>query len=214
MNRQSGNVGVYAIDGNTGALSLRATPHWGCRPPTGACPIGTLRVRHELRVPHGMYQTPSTVSAFVVSGEASTPISGAPFEPALVRSRLSCILPRGSPMSRIGSNGISAYLDRLYTGVLTANVPGSPSFSWGRPLLHGDGSAGRFIYVPNTSGNSVSAYSVDQVTGSLTPVPGSPFAAGGSAQSATVDPSAVSSMSQTPDHRTFPVTGSMRLQAR
>ncbi len=38
--------------------------------------------------------------------------------------------------------------------------------------------SGSFLYVPNTVSNDVSAYSINSMTGALTPMPGSPFPAG------------------------------------
>jgi 6-phosphogluconolactonase (cycloisomerase 2 family) len=39
-------------------------------------------------------------------------------------------------------------------------------------------STGEFVYVVNFNSNNVSAYTIDASTGALTPVVGSPFAAG------------------------------------
>jgi 6-phosphogluconolactonase len=47
----------------------------------------------------------------------------------------------------------------------------------------------QFVYVANESSNNVSAYSIG-ANGALTPVPGSPFAAGTQPQSVAVDPTA------------------------
>lgn len=48
---------------------------------------------------------------------------------------------------------------------------------------------GKFLYVPNTGSNDVSAYSIDATTGALTTVSGAPFAAGNSPLEVTRDPS-------------------------
>ena len=47
---------------------------------------------------------------------------------------------------------------------------------------------GKFLYVPNTVSNSVSAYSIDAATGALTAVAGAPYPSGGSPTSLTPDP--------------------------
>lgn len=57
----------------------------------------------------------------------------------------------------------------------------------------GDGAAGmavtgRFAYVVNIYSGDVSAYTIDAVSGRLTPVAGSPFGASGQPESLTVDP--------------------------
>ena len=46
----------------------------------------------------------------------------------------------------------------------------------------------QFVYVANRDSNTVSAYRIDATTGALTPVAGSPFAAGGAPVSVTVNP--------------------------
>src|SRR2546426_7615593 len=43
--------------------------------------------------------------------------------------------------------------------------------------VHEGGTAG-FVYVANRLSNNVSGYAIDAATGSLVPIPGSPFAAG------------------------------------
>src|SRR5262249_62417919 len=64
-------------------------------------------------------------------------------------------------------------------------------------LLTGSGAAqtAGFVYVANcgipcdgAQPGSVSAYTINNATGALTPVDGSPFAAGAGSQSVTVDP--------------------------
>ena len=45
------------------------------------------------------------------------------------------------------------------------------------------------VYASSGAGNDVHGYSVDQTTGALTPLPGSPYAAGARPQFVTVDPS-------------------------
>src|SRR5438445_382097 len=47
----------------------------------------------------------------------------------------------------------------------------------------------KFAYVANNTGNNVSAYTIDATTGALTPISGSPFAAGLAPHGVAVDPS-------------------------
>jgi 6-phosphogluconolactonase (cycloisomerase 2 family) len=49
---------------------------------------------------------------------------------------------------------------------------------------------GKFVYVPNSDSNDVSAYSIDATTGALTEIAGSPFAADQAPALATADPAA------------------------
>src|SRR6266436_4163981 len=48
--------------------------------------------------------------------------------------------------------------------------------------------SGSFAYVTNTGSDNISAYAIDPSAGTLTPVPGSPFASGGVPVFLTVDP--------------------------
>jgi len=79
------------------------------------------------------------------------------------------------------------------TGALTA-VSGSPYAVGTNPLTSADPSQivvdtfGKFVFATLTATNQVAAFSIDQSSGALTPVPGSPFAAGnGPIGMATVD---------------------------
>jgi 6-phosphogluconolactonase (cycloisomerase 2 family) len=49
--------------------------------------------------------------------------------------------------------------------------------------------SGRFAYVANRAANGISAFCVDATSGALTPVGGSPFAAGSEPGSVAIDPS-------------------------
>jgi 6-phosphogluconolactonase (cycloisomerase 2 family) len=46
---------------------------------------------------------------------------------------------------------------------------------------------GKFLYVVNQTSNNISGYTTDPMAGTLTPIPGSPFLAGVSPVSVTVD---------------------------
>jgi len=82
-------------------------------------------------------------------------------------------------------NNISAF-SASATGVLTP-VPGAPFATGGNGAGGGNFGSNRittavvknFLFAGNSGSNNVSAFSVDPVTGVLTPVPGSPFATGG-----------------------------------
>jgi 6-phosphogluconolactonase (cycloisomerase 2 family) len=89
-----------------------------------------------------------------------------------------------------GTSNVSVFSLDATTGALT-EVPGSP-FPSGQqpgpvaidpPTLAGPGPApsGKFVFVGDTGGNSLSAYAIDSA-GSLTPVPGTPISLGDNAQ--------------------------------
>jgi 6-phosphogluconolactonase (cycloisomerase 2 family) len=93
-----------------------------------------------------------------------------------------------------GVASVSAYTIDLNTGALTPVLPGSP-FPTG--LSEGGGGmtvdpSGRFLYLANSlNGNYYSpvllGFSINQNTGALTPLPGSPYQGGG-ADSVATDP--------------------------
>jgi 6-phosphogluconolactonase len=89
------------------------------------------------------------------------------------------------------SNDVSGYEINAATGRLTP-IEGSP-FNTGKshPTSVSVDPAGRFLYVTNKNaeGNDVAGFSIDRATGRLTPVPGSPFAAGSEPSSIAIDPS-------------------------
>ncbi len=95
-----------------------------------------------------------------------------------------------------GTNNVAVFSLDATTGALT-EVPGSP-FASGQqpgpvaidpPVLAGTAPSGKFVFVGDTGGNSLSAYTIDSA-GSLTPVSGTPIPLGDNAQpsSIAVDP--------------------------
>jgi 6-phosphogluconolactonase (cycloisomerase 2 family) len=79
-------------------------------------------------------------------------------------------------------NTVSAYTIDATTGALTPIV-GSPFAAGLDPVSVSVDPTGRFVFVVDAGSNTasdgaVSAYSINTTTGALTPVPGSPFAAG------------------------------------
>jgi 6-phosphogluconolactonase len=79
--------------------------------------------------------------------------------------------------------GIRAFTIDAITGALAA-VPGSPFAFPGQTVANSlsfgiaTDPFGNFVYANLNATNQVAAFSVDQTTGALSPVPGSPFAAG------------------------------------
>jgi 6-phosphogluconolactonase (cycloisomerase 2 family) len=92
-----------------------------------------------------------------------------------------------------GTNNVAVFSLDATTGALT-EVPGSP-FASGQqpgpvaidpPVLAGTGApSGKFVFVGDTGGNSLSAYAIDSA-GSLTPVPGTPIPLGANAQPSSI----------------------------
>ena len=97
-------------------------------------------------------------------------------------------------MANGGSNDVSAYTINAKTGVLTqidadAGTGGIQNFPAGTaPASVGVDPSGKFAYVANNGANTVTAYTIDSVTGALTFVANT-AATGTFLQSVTVDPS-------------------------
>jgi 6-phosphogluconolactonase (cycloisomerase 2 family) len=93
-------------------------------------------------------------------------------------------LDRFAYVGNLDSKNLSAYrisenviAPGVNTGVLTT-VSGSPFATGTMPYSATvDGSA-RFLYVANSTANTVSAWLISPATGGLTPLSGSPYAAG------------------------------------
>jgi 6-phosphogluconolactonase (cycloisomerase 2 family) len=119
-------------------------------------------------------------------------IDGSPY-PAGAQPVSVTVEPTGqfAYVTNLFSNDISAYSIDGITGGLT-QIAGSP-FSLGSTEVNPRSVAvdplGQFAYVANEGSQNVSAFSIDGITGALTPIAGSPFLTGRSqAFSVAVDP--------------------------
>ena len=70
----------------------------------------------------------------------------------------------GSPTGDLGHSPIDPVIGPYGTGAIPHAIAVDPS--------------GKFVYVPNAGSNNISAFLVDTASGALSPIPGSPFAAG------------------------------------
>jgi 6-phosphogluconolactonase len=127
----------------------------------------------------------NNVSAYAIDRETGSlaPVPGSPFS---VQSQ-----PLGMAIDPLGhfvfvanaySDSVSVYAIDRATGSLT-EVSGSPFVTGLNPVAVGVDPSGRFVYVANfdvlpTNVSTVSGFTLDPTTGTLTPVPGSPFLAG------------------------------------
>jgi 6-phosphogluconolactonase len=94
-------------------------------------------------------------------------------------------------VSNNGTNNISAFKIDTSTGVLTA-VPGSPFATGGSGGLNGISLAvtpdGEFLYAGNGASNNISEFSIDDSSGALTALLGSPFPLGDTPDGIKVTP--------------------------
>jgi 6-phosphogluconolactonase len=92
--------------------------------------------------------------------------------------------PSGKYLLLTGNNvfgttgGISVYSLNASTGSLTL-ATGSPVQVRDDPAGVAVDASGKYVYVPNTADVTISAFTLDSVSGGLTPVSGSPFPSGG-----------------------------------
>jgi 6-phosphogluconolactonase (cycloisomerase 2 family) len=84
------------------------------------------------------------------------------------------VTPSGSfaMVTNPGSNSVSVF--RMSSGLLT-EVPGSPFSAGSVPEHIAISRDGRFVFVGNSNSDDVTVYQLDNATGKLAPVPGSPF---------------------------------------
>ncbi|HKD78220.1 MAG TPA: beta-propeller fold lactonase family protein [Candidatus Angelobacter sp.] len=145
---------------------------WGCSMKSNSTPGQTASFAFVSNSGSG------TVSAFAVSttGNLSV-VSGSPF-PAAGGAEFMAFdsVHKLLFVSNQQANTVSAFSVNTGTGMLTA-VPGSPFATGARPTGVVVDSMGRFVFVANQAANSIAVFSIG-ANGVLTPVAGSPFAAG------------------------------------
>ena len=188
-NFSTNNVSGYAISKASGALTPLASPA-----SAGTAPVA-IAVDPTGRFVYTANQGSNDTSGFTVDPMtgALTGIAGSPFSVGLGPSAVT-IDPAGRYV--FVANGSTANISVLgitaTDGVLSA-VLGSPFAAGTFPRGLAIDPSGKFLYVANSSssmstGNYVLGFSID-LSGGLTPVPGSPFAAGLNPVSVAVEPS-------------------------
>lgn len=193
-NGGSSNISGFSIDAASGALtSIAGSPF-----PAGNVPY-SVTVDPSGKFAYVANQGDGSVSAFAINttSGALTTVSGSPFAAGSFPQSVTV-----DPSDRFvyvtngNAGNVSAYTINAASGALTA-VVGSP-FAAGNspyavtvyaPKFGYNAAANAFAYVANGGSNDISAYTIDGVSGALTPVSGSPFAAGNGPRSITVDPS-------------------------
>ena len=194
-NSASGTISAYRVDATTGAL----TPVAGSPFPDEWSPVSvTVNPAGTFAYAANSFGNtgPGTVSAYRINARtgALMPVAGSPFAAGIGPASVT-VNPAGTfaYVANYGSNTVSAYRINAATGALTP-VAGSPFAAGVGPESFTVNSAGTFAYAANvnvvgsTATGTVSAYRIDVKTGALSPVAGSPFAAGAGTVSVTVNP--------------------------
>ena len=169
----TGSVSAFSIDASAGSLTaLGGSPF-----PSGWNTQGLAWTRS----PYSSYgpflymaNYNPTLTGFSIAATGSlTAIAGSPFPAPSGESAWasvvdpSCRFAYFANYNNGGAGGVSAFrLDPL-DGHLVA-LPGSPFLAGNGPAAIAMDPAGQFLYVANSYGNSVSAYTISAITGALT----------------------------------------------
>jgi 6-phosphogluconolactonase len=190
-NAGDNTISVYSIDSTTGALTAVGTPV-----PTGTSPYA-IAARQDGQYVYVVNEISNNISVYAVnatSGEL-TAIPGSPFAAGTNPQALT-FDPSGAYLyvANKGSDTLSAYAVDAGTGALAPLSPAMYATGTGPSAVvdsNGESvsSEGGFVYVANTGGsNNISVFAITAGTGALTPVVGSPFAAGGNPHSLALTP--------------------------
>ena len=183
-NATDDTLSTYRIDATTGAMQAVGTPTT-----TGTSPYATVGVEtYYSGVLAFMYprqyvvfvsnEDSNDVSAFAVNSAtgALTAVPGSPFAAGTDPKAMALYGSGALYVANARSNNISAYSIDQGTGALAPLSPGASTIATGNsPTSVVVVPGASVVYVANHGGsNNISAFSTD-----LTPVPGSPFPAGG-----------------------------------
>jgi len=175
---QKGNVALLRINDSTGAMSLIAqtAPVVGVSPTAVTLDPG----RKFLYVSNG--SPANTVTIFNVAGDGTLTQTGDAV-PVGSGPRSLVIDPSGKYLliTNAFDDNVSVYSISSGTLTLVANFPSdnSPNELVFTP-------SGSFVYVSSSTG-FITAYAFNPATGTLAPVPGSPFPSGGGVAGLTID---------------------------
>jgi len=212
-NAADNTLSAYSVDATTGALAVVGTPI-----PTGASPYATVGLEDgNKRYVFVGNEGSNDVSAFAVNSTTGvlTAVPGSPF-PAGTDPQAMALLNDGAYIlyvANAGSDNVSAYNIDDGTGALNPLFgPGASTIATGKnPTSIAIGGPNNFslpffvpfFYVANHGGsNDISAFHLD-----LTPVPGSPFPAGGNPLSLAVGASGKFLYSANPDATSPSISG-------
>jgi len=197
LNDSAGGISAYALGQNGAATSLPGSPF-----PTGAAgsfpgPSALAIMNSFLYVALAGTTTPNNqIAAFAINSDGSlTPVPGSPFTTGSGPTQLAPVPVTSTAQAflytaNVQDGTISAFTANDGSGVLTP-VSGSP-YTSGKSIgsvvasLTFTDSGNFFLYASDPQAMTINAFTIDGGTGALTPVSGSPFAAGSAATLLTV----------------------------
>jgi 6-phosphogluconolactonase (cycloisomerase 2 family) len=172
VNQTASAVQGYTIDPTTGALSPLGSPY-----PVGNSPFA-VTIDHSGRFLYAVSSNDANISGFSLDPAtgALTPLAGSPF----AASASACSITI-DPQNRfafvpnfVGTLGTVSSFTIAASGALT-QISGSPVAAGEGPCSASVDPTGRFVYVASTASHAAFGYSINQKTGALTPLPGSPY---------------------------------------
>jgi 6-phosphogluconolactonase (cycloisomerase 2 family) len=180
-NANGANVSVFAIDASTGALTeVQGSPFQ-----TGGGP-DALAVSPNGQFLYAANSFDKTISAFAINSTTGslTPVTGSPFSNGASGALGLTIDSSGTHLYSMDhdTNEVVTFGLNSSTGALTLEqTVRSRGAAISMAIVSGKTPATylpKSVYVSNAVSNNISAYSITQSTGSLTPIAGSPFATG------------------------------------
>ncbi|MHB9020353.1 MAG: lactonase family protein [Halothiobacillus sp.] len=179
------SIQAYGVNPNTGAFTPIGSPV-----AIGTSP-GQVMINASGTFAYVASYDDNTISAYKINASTGTltTVAGSPFklqEPTDDVSKI-MIYPAGTfAYVTRNSGSVSAYPINISTGAIGSGA--SNAFAAGAPTISTINPAGTFAYVINTDKSSISAYSINTITGAFTPV-GHPVPTGsGSVGAVTVNP--------------------------
>ncbi len=184
-----GANGAFAFDavasGNSYDVIVATQPSGGiCTVTNGSGTVGTANVTGITVSCNAQYSIYGSVSGLAAGNAVS-------------------LLDNGSDHVTVSANGIFTFPTQLASGAPYAVSVGTQPAHQTCTVTNGTGTVGTtnvtnvtvpcspnpvFAFVTNAGGNNISVYSINATSGALTPVTGSPFAAGSGPSSVTVNP--------------------------
>ena len=180
-------ISAYSIDSTTGALTAVGSPV-----PAGTSP-SAIAARPDGQYVYVVNEISNNISVYAVNATsgALTEILGSPVAAGTAPKALT-FDASGAYLyvANNGSDNLSAYAVSASTGALTPQSTATYTTGSGPSAVSlGNLNSGQFLYVANNGGsNDISVFSIAAATGALTPVAGSPFAAGGDPHSLVLQP--------------------------
>jgi 6-phosphogluconolactonase len=178
-NAADNTLSSYSVDATTGALAVVGTPTATGTTPYAIVGLDTGAGKRYVYVGN---EGSNDVSAFAFN-DTTGALTAAPGSPFAAGTDPQAMALYGSLyVANAGSDTVSAYTIDANTGALAPLVPATYLTGKGPASIAIDHNGNDvFVFVANHGGsNDISAFSMDDpATGALTPVPGSPFPAGG-----------------------------------